>query len=116
PGGLANQLEGGFVQAASWTLFEELEVVDGRAAAAGWDSYPILRFSDVPPIETRLLSRPAEPALGAAEAVMGPVPAAIANAVFDATGARLRDLPLRPARVRAALDQLQGQPLDLKSA
>ena len=110
PGGLVNQLEGGFVQAASWTLLEALDVVDGRAAAVGWESYPILRFSDVPPIETRLLARPAEPALGAAEAVTGPVPAAIANAVFDATGARLRDLPLRPARVLAALDELQTSP------
>jgi nicotinate dehydrogenase subunit B len=107
PGGLANQLEGGFVQAASWTLLEELDVVDGQAAATGWDSYPILRFSDVPPIETRVLSRPTQPVLGAAEAVTGPAPAAIANAVFDATGARLRDLPLRPERVLAALHELQ---------
>ena len=108
PGGLANQLEGGFVQAASWTLLEELDVIDGRAVATDWESYPIMRFSDVPAIETRLLAKPAEPALGAAEAVTGPVPAAIANAVFDATGARLRDLPLRPPRVRAALQVLEA--------
>ena len=108
PGGLANQLEGGFVQAASWTLVEELAVVDGRAGASNWEEYPILRFSDVPPIETTLVARPTEPALGAAEAVTGPVAAAIANAVFAATGARLRDLPLRPARVLAALDSLAG--------
>jgi CO/xanthine dehydrogenase Mo-binding subunit len=67
-----------------------------------------MRFSEVPVIETRLLARPEEPVLGAAEAVTGPTPAAIANAVFDATGARLRDLPLRPARVRTALDALVG--------
>jgi CO/xanthine dehydrogenase Mo-binding subunit len=109
PGGLVNQLEGGFVQAASWTLLEALDIVDGRAAVAGWEGYPILRFSDVPPIDTRLLPRPAEPALGAAEAVMGPVPAAIANAVCDATGVRLRDLPLRPRRVLAALDELRAR-------
>jgi nicotinate dehydrogenase subunit B len=66
-----------------------------------------MRFSDVPSIETRLLAKPAEPVLGAAEAVTGPVPAAIANAVFDATGARLRDLPLRPPRVQAALQALE---------
>ena len=108
PGGLANQLEGGFVQAASWTLIEELDVIDGRAAATDWENYPIMRFSDVPSIETRLLAKPAEPALGAAEAVTGPVPAAIANAVFDATGARLRDLPLRPPRVQAALQALEA--------
>jgi CO/xanthine dehydrogenase Mo-binding subunit len=108
PDGLANQLEGGFVQAASWTLYEELPVDDGRVTVVDWEDYPIMRFSEVPTIETRLLARPDEPVLGAAEAVTGPTPAAIANAVFDATGARLRDLPLRPARVRAALDALTG--------
>ena len=76
---------------------------DGRAAATDWESYPIMRFSDVPPIETRLLTKPAEPALGAAEAVTGPVPAAIANAVFDATGARVRQIPLTPANIKSAL-------------
>jgi CO/xanthine dehydrogenase Mo-binding subunit len=105
PGGLANQLEGGFVQAASWALLEELEVDGGRVVASDWEGYPILRFTDVPPIETRLLHRADEPVLGAAEAVTGPTPAAIANAVFEATGVRLRDLPLRPARVLAALDE-----------
>jgi CO/xanthine dehydrogenase Mo-binding subunit len=109
PGGLANQLEGGFVQAASWTLVEELLVDGGRVSATDWEDYPILRFADVPPIETRLLHRPEEPVLGAAEAVTGPTPAAIANAVFQATGARLRRLPLRPDRVLVALDQLAGE-------
>jgi CO/xanthine dehydrogenase Mo-binding subunit len=108
PGGLANQLEGGFVQAASWTVLEELAVDGGRVIASSWDDYPIMRFSDVPPIETRLLNRAEEPVLGAAEAVTGPTPAAIANAVYDATGARLRDLPLRPERVLAALADLAG--------
>ena len=108
PGGLVNQLEGGFVQAASWTLVEELPVVDGRVASSGWETYPILGFADVPKIETRLLARPNERVLGAAEAVTGPVPAAIANAVFDATGARIRDLPLRPVRVLGALDALRS--------
>ena len=79
----------------------------GRVTATDWEDYPILRFSDVPPIETRLLHRPEEPVLGAAEAVTGPTPAAIANAVFQATGARLRRLPLRPDRVVAALDELE---------
>jgi CO/xanthine dehydrogenase Mo-binding subunit len=108
PSGLANQLEGGFVQAASWTLLEELAVDGGRVTAADWEDYPILRFSDAPSIEVRLLHRPEAPVLGAAEAVTGPTPAAIANAVYDATGARLRDLPLRPDRVRAALAELAG--------
>ena len=96
------------MQAASWTLVEELLIDGGRVSATDWEDYPILRFADVPPIETRLLHRPEEPVLGAAEAVTGPTPAAIANAVFQATGARLRRLPLRPDRVLAALDQLAG--------
>jgi len=106
PGGLANQLEGGFVQAASWTLLEELPIEAGAVAVTDWDGYPIMRFSAVPTIETRILHRPQQPVLGAAEAITGPTPAAIANAVFDATGARLRELPLRPGRVLAALDAL----------
>ena len=110
PGGLANQLEGGFVQAASWTLREEVPIEDGRVAVTGWDGYPIIRFSEVPTVETTLLHRPDQPPLGAAEAVTGPTPAAIANAVYDATGARLRDLPIRPERVRAALDSLVQRP------
>ena len=110
PGGLANQLEGGFVQAASWTLREELTVENGHVTCTDWDSYPILRFSEVPRVETRLLHRPDQRVLGAAEAVTGPTPAAIANAVFQATGARLRQLPLSPKRVLAALDALVDSP------
>ena len=88
---------------------EELLVDGGRVTATDWEDYPILRFADVPPIETRLLHRPDEPVLGAAEAITGPTPAAIANAVFHATGARLRRLPLRPDRVLAALDELEQE-------
>ncbi|MFI5047956.1 MAG: molybdopterin cofactor-binding domain-containing protein [Acidimicrobiia bacterium] len=108
PGGLINQLEGGFVQAASWTLHEEVTLGATGVSTDNWDSYPILQFSEVPPIETVLLPAPDQPVLGAGEAITGPTPAAIANAVFDATGARLRDLPLRPPTVRAALDHLVG--------
>jgi CO/xanthine dehydrogenase Mo-binding subunit len=106
PDGLANQLEGGLVQAASWTLHEEVPLAGGHVSAGNWDEYPILRFGEVPEIATRLLPHPEQPVLGAAEAITGPTPAAIANAVFDATGARVRDLPLRPRRVLAALDAL----------
>ena len=98
PDGLVNQLEGGFVQAASWTLKEEADGVP-----TGWDDYPILRFSEVPPVETRLLDRPGHRPMGAGEATCGPTGGAIANAVAQATGVRVRDLPLRPARVLAAL-------------
>jgi nicotinate dehydrogenase subunit B len=105
PPGLANQLEGGLVQAASWTLREEVRFDARRITSIDWDTYPILGFADVPDVETVLLDRPEEPCLGAGEASQGPTPAAIANAVFHATGARLRRTPFTPERVREALSQ-----------
>jgi len=103
PSGLVNQLEGGFLQAASWTLREEVRFDSRRISSTDWESYPILGFADVPEIETVVLDRPEEPCLGAGEAAQGPTPAAIANAVFHATGARLRRTPFTPERVRASL-------------
>ncbi len=102
PDGLAAQLEGGFVQAASWTLLEAVAWDRDGIASRDWESYPILRFSDVPEIETVLVDRPGEPFLGAGEASCGPAGAAIANAVFDATGVRARRLPLTPENLREA--------------
>ncbi|MFK7804989.1 MAG: molybdopterin cofactor-binding domain-containing protein, partial [Anaerolineae bacterium] len=93
PDGLANQMEGGFVQAASWAMFEQVTFDASGVTSLDWDSYPILRFPDAPVIETVILDRPGYPFLGAGEASSGPVAAAIANAVFDATGKRLRDIP-----------------------
>jgi CO/xanthine dehydrogenase Mo-binding subunit len=94
------------VQAASWTLRERVELGPDGVTSLDWDSYPILRFSDVPEIETVLLDRPGRRSLGAGEATTGPAPAAIANAIFQATGARLRSLPFRPDTVKAALANL----------
>jgi CO/xanthine dehydrogenase Mo-binding subunit len=102
PDGLRNQLEGGLVQSASWTLKERVGFDATRVTSVDWESYPILTFSEVPEIETVLLDRPGEPALGAGEATQGPTAAAIANAVFAAVGLRLRDIPFTPARVREA--------------
>ena len=106
PDGLAAQLEGGFVQAASWTLLEAVSWDRDGITSRDWDSYPILRFDEIPEIETVLVDRPGEPFLGAGEASCGPTGAAIANAVFDATGVRARRLPLVPEALRkaAALD------------
>jgi CO/xanthine dehydrogenase Mo-binding subunit len=103
PDGAANQLEGGCVQAASWTLEEQVRLGPGGIESHDWDTYPILRFSESFPVTTVLLDRPDQPSLGCGEAAQGPTAAAIANAVFDASGLRLRDLPLSPARVLAAL-------------
>ena len=102
PDGLAAQLEGGFVQAASWTLLEAVDWDRDGITSRDWESYPILRFSDVPEVETVLVDRPGEPFLGAGEASCGPAGAAIANAVFDATGVRARRLPLTPENLRRA--------------
>ncbi len=102
PDALRNQLEGGLVQSASWTLKERVGFDTTRVTSCDWDSYPILTFSEVPDVETLLLDRPGEPFLGAGEATQGPTAAAIANAVFAAVGVRLRDIPFTPARLQDA--------------
>ena len=102
PDGLSAQLEGGFVQAASWTLLEAVAWDRDGVTSRDWESYPILRFDAIPEVETVLVDRPGEPFLGAGEASCGPAGAAVANAVFDATGVRARRLPLTPDHLRAA--------------
>jgi CO/xanthine dehydrogenase Mo-binding subunit len=74
-----------------------------RVLSVDWASYPILKFSQVPKLDIALVDRPTEPPLGAGEAACTTVGAALANAVFDATGARLRTIPFTPERVKAAL-------------
>jgi CO/xanthine dehydrogenase Mo-binding subunit len=103
PDGLKNQMEGGIVQSASWTLKEQVTFDRERVTSRDWLSYPILTFPEVPEVEVALIDRPGEPWLGAGEAAHGPTAAAIANAVAHATGARLRDLPLTPDKVKKAL-------------
>ena len=103
PDGLRNQTEGGIVQSTSWTLKEALHYGDAGTQSESWASYPILRFSEVPQVSVNVIDRPDKRSLGAGEAVQGPTAAAIANAVAAASGVRLRDLPLRPDRVLAAL-------------
>jgi CO/xanthine dehydrogenase Mo-binding subunit len=100
PDGLSNQLEGGFIQAASWTLKEQVTFDAHGVTSLDWRTYPILRAPEAPIVETVLLDRPGAPFLGVGEGTHGPVPAAIANAVCDATGARLRRIPFTPARLR----------------
>lgn len=100
--GLRNQLEGGLIQSASWTLKEQVNYDGGGILSRDWDSYPILGFSEVPDIETVLIDRPDQPFLGSGEATQGPTAAAIGNAIFDAVGLRLRRLPFTQDRVREA--------------
>ncbi len=108
--GVVNQVEGGAVQAVSWTLKERVRFDRIRVTSTDWESYPILRFSEVPEIEISVIDRPDEPSVGAGEIAQGPVSAAIANAVADAVGVRVRDLPITRASVIAAIDSLDSAP------
>ena len=104
PDGIRNQTEGGILQALSWTLLEEVTFDRTRVTSIDWSSYPILRFGSVPDtVEVHVVGRPGEPFLGTGEAAAGPTPAAIGNAIRNATGVRMRDLPLTPDRVRRAI-------------
>jgi CO/xanthine dehydrogenase Mo-binding subunit len=103
PDGVRQQIEGGALQAMSWTLFEAARFDRTRMLDANWDTYPILRFPDVPHVEVRLMPG-ADASVGAGEASLGPTAAAIANAVHDALGVRVRELPLRPERIARAMD------------
>jgi CO/xanthine dehydrogenase Mo-binding subunit len=103
PDGIRNQIEGAIVQSASWTLFEEVHFNEQTVTSRDWATYPILRFKDLfKSVDVDVIDRPGAPYLGTGEAGQGPTAAAIANALADAIGVRVRQLPLTPARVRAA--------------
>jgi len=103
PDGVINQIEGGAIQSASWTLKESVGYDEQRIIAVDWETYPILNFSEVPAVEVEIIQRPEERAVGAGEAAQGPTAAAIANAVQHALGVRVRDLPITPERIMAAM-------------
>ena len=105
PDAVQAQVEGCILQTLSRTLFEEVTFDRSRVTSTDWASYPILTFPDVPNLDIALIDRRHERPLGAGEAATAPVAAAVGNAVFDATGVRLRRAPFTPARVKAALDQ-----------
>lgn len=106
PESARSQLEGTFTQSASWTLKEQVTFQRNGITSVDWRSYPILRFPETPKIETILINRPGRPYRGLGEGAMGPVSAAIANAIFRAVGIRLRRIPFTPQRVKAALDDM----------
>ena len=106
PDGLANQIEGGIVQGTSWTLKEQVKFDKERITSRDWLGYPILTFLEAPTVEVTVIDRPETASLGAGEASQGPIAAAIANAIRHATGARLRDLPLTPEKLKAKLASL----------
>jgi nicotinate dehydrogenase subunit B len=103
PDGVLNQVEGGAVQSASWTLREQVRFDRDQITSAGWDSYPILRFTDTPEVMVHVMDAPGEAEVGAGEVAQGPVAGAIGNAVADAVGVRVRDLPLTRERVARAI-------------
>lgn len=103
PNGIINQIEGGIVQSASWTLKERVEFDGDAIATRDWASYPILRFSEVPEIEVSVIARPEAPPLGVGEAATGPTAAAIGNAVRAALGVRVRTLPITRDAIVAAM-------------
>jgi nicotinate dehydrogenase subunit B len=105
PDGLINQIEGAIVQSMSWTLYEAVTFDDTRITSVDWQTYPILRFNAVPDsIEVHVINRPGQPFLGSGETGQGPAAASIANAIANATGKRLRDLPLTRKRIKNAID------------
>ncbi len=103
PDGAKNQLDGGIVQAISMTLKEQVKLDQTGVTSLDWDSYPILKFSEVPEISTELVHAPDLPTLGMGECTFGPTAAAIGNAVAHALGTRIRDMPLTRERIAVAL-------------
>ena len=103
PDGVRNQIEGGIVQSASWSLFETAHHDSRHLISRNWPDYRIMRFPEVPALQVDLINRPNERSLGVGEGSQGPTVGALANAFANATGRRLRDLPFTPDRVKQAL-------------
>jgi CO/xanthine dehydrogenase Mo-binding subunit len=103
PDGVKNQIEGNVIQSLSRALKEEVRFDERGITSVDWQTYPILTFSEIPEIEIMLINRPDQPAMGAGEPSTVTTAAAVANAIFDATGVRLRQIPFTPERVRSAL-------------
>ncbi|MCW5734720.1 MAG: xanthine dehydrogenase family protein molybdopterin-binding subunit [Enhydrobacter sp.] len=111
PDGIRNQIEGGIVQSLSWTMRESVTFDTTHRTSFDWSAYPILRFPAMPGrVEVHVIDRPKQPFLGPGEAAQGPAAAALANAVAHALGIRLRDMPLSPERIRAALRPTPAAP------
>jgi CO/xanthine dehydrogenase Mo-binding subunit len=103
PDGAINQIEGGIIQTVSWTLKERVDFDRHGVTTRTWEDYPILTFPEAPEVEVALISRPEAPPVGVGEGTQGPVSAAIANAIHNALGVRLRDMPFTRERIVAAL-------------
>ena len=105
PDGIINQVEGAILQSMSWTLYEAVTFDDTRITSVDWQTYPILRFDGVPEkVDVHIINRPGQPFLGSGETGQGPAAASVANAVANAAGKRLRDLPLTRHKIKNAID------------
>jgi nicotinate dehydrogenase subunit B len=105
PDGLINQIESAILPSMSWTLYEAVTFDDTAITSIDWQTYPILRFDAVPDsVKVHIIDRPGQPFLGSGETGQGPAAASIANAIANATGKRLRDLPLTRKRIKAAIE------------
>jgi nicotinate dehydrogenase subunit B len=108
PGGVRHQIHGNVIQSASRALMEEVSFDRNSVTSREWGAYPIIKFPDIPKIDVLMLPRQDQPPLGVGESASVPSAAAIANAIFDATGVRFRELPFTPERILAGLRG--GQP------
>jgi CO/xanthine dehydrogenase Mo-binding subunit len=105
PDGIVNQHEGGVIQTVSWALKEAVNYDRDGILSSNWDDYPILTFPETPQVDVVVVNRPDAPPLGAGEGAQGPTTAAIANAIYNAMGVRLRDMPFTRERAMTALSQ-----------
>ena len=104
PNAIENQIQGGILQSASWTLNEQVRFNRTGITSVDWRTYPIMRFAEVPDsVDVHVIDRPGQPFLGTGEASQGPTSAAIANAIANATGMRLREPPFTPETVKKAI-------------
>ena len=104
PDGIRNQVEGGIIQSLSWAIHEAVTYDESKRTSFDWGTYPILRFDQVPgSVNVHVMHRPGMPFLGAGETAQGPTSAALANAIADATGVRMRDMPMTPEKLKAAI-------------
>jgi CO/xanthine dehydrogenase Mo-binding subunit len=109
PDGLKNQIEGNVIQGSSRALMEEVNFDSAGVRNLNWNTYPIMRFRDVPDVDIVLVNRPELPPMGGGEASSTATAAAIGNAVFDAVGVRLRQAPFTPERVKRETDRTNGK-------
>ena len=99
--GIKNQAEGGMIQAASWTLKEQVKFDNAKITSTDWATYPVIRFTEIPEVEVEVIDRPDQPVLGGGELAGPPTSAAIANAIYRACGKRIYDLPVTAEKILA---------------